>query len=181
MYPVVNLAYGLGQAAPVPVQAPSQAPTPAPAAAPAPAGSPPATYGCPTPAQMQAVQKATGYAPPGGQGAFVEGVDPTLNCMRDARGNAICSDGLHYPPGCRHTPPEQYFTPGVTPDVTTNGRIEGQIPAPRAGGGGAVQAPAAAGGSPAAPSSWTSPVVMVGAGALGAGLLATGAYFLFLK
>lgn len=57
-----------------------------------------------------------------------------LNCMRDARGNAVCSDGSHYPPGCPHTPPDQYFTPGVTPDVTTGGRIEGQIPAPKAGG-----------------------------------------------
>lgn len=57
-----------------------------------------------------------------------------LNCMRDARGNAICSDGSHYPPGCPHTPPDQYFTPGVTPDVTTGDRIEGQIPAPKAGG-----------------------------------------------
>jgi hypothetical protein len=126
---------------------------------------------------MQAVQQATGYAPPGAQGAFAVGTDPTLNCMRDARGNAICSDGLHYPPGCPHTPPEEYFTPGITPDVTTNGRIEGQIPAPRAASGGTVQVP----GAPEAPSSGVSPALMVGAGALGAGLLATGAYFLFLK
>lgn len=60
--------------------------------------------------------------------------DPTLNCMRDARGNAVCSDGLRYPPGCPHTPPDQYFTPGVTPDVVNGGILEGQVPAPRAAG-----------------------------------------------
>lgn len=162
MYPVLNMARPwLGQAAPAPA-------TPAPMVA--------ATYGCPTPAEMQASQAKTGYAPPGAQGAFAVGTDPTLNCMRDARGNAICSDGLHYPPGCPHTPPESYFTPGITPDVTTNGRIEGQIPPPRGG-----SAPAAAAGTPATASGSSSPLLMVGAGALGAGALATAAYFLFLK
>jgi hypothetical protein len=73
--------------------------------------------------------------------------DPTLNCMRDARGNTVCSDGSHYPPGCPHTPPDQYFTPGVTPDVTTGGRIEGQIPSPRgAASAGPVSGPGATSG-----------------------------------
>jgi hypothetical protein len=48
-----------------------------------------ATYGCP-------------WTPPagaGGEAAFPVTTDPTLNCMKDARGNTICSDGSHYPPG----------------------------------------------------------------------------------
>jgi hypothetical protein len=134
----------------------------------------PATYGCPfTP------PPTTQQVAPGGQGTFEVSTDPTLNCMRDARGNAVCSDGQHYPPGCPHTPPDSAFTPGITPDVTTNGRIEGQIPSPR-GGGSAPAAPAAAPGAAASTSS-PSPVLMAGAGALGASLLAVGAYFLFVK
>ena len=104
--------------------------------------------------------------------------DPTLNCMRDARGNAICSDGGRYPPGCPHTPPDQYFTPGITPDVTTGSRIEGQQPPPRAAGSaGAAGAPspgaipgAAPGGSPALP---------IAAGVLSVGAVGAVAYFLF--
>lgn len=129
----------------------------------------PATYGCP-------------WSPPGavGEGTYAVTTDPTLNCMRDARGNAICSDGQHYPPGCPHTPGEEFFSPGITPDVTTNGRIEGQVPAPKGGGSAPASATPAAGAA-AEPSSGTSPVLMVGAGALGASLLAAGAYFLFMK
>lgn len=154
MYRVINV---LGQQ-----QQQTQGPMPtAPGTPPA-----PATYGCPF----------TPPPTPGGPSAFPVTTDPTLNCMRDARGNAICSDGSHYPPGCPHTPPDDVFTPGITPDVTTNGRIEGQIPAPK--GGSAAAAPAAPG---AVPASSSSPVLMAGAGALGAGLLAVGAYFLFLK
>lgn len=159
MYRIVNMgAFGLGQLQ-------NQGPTTG--------GAAPATYGCPfTP------PPTTQQVGPGGQGTFEVSTDPTLNCMRDARGNAVCSDGQHYPPGCPHTPPDSAFTPGVTPDVTTNGRIEGQIPAPRGGGSApAAAAPAAA----AAPSSGPSPVLMAGAGALGASLLAVGAYFLFAK
>lgn len=89
--------------------------------------------------------------------AFSATVDPTLNCMRDARGNTICSDGSHYPPGCPKTPPDSAFSPGITPDVTTGGRIEGQIPAPRSAGfaavtgaGGGLVAPLVIGGGVAA-------------------------------
>lgn len=82
--------------------------------------------------------------------------------MSDARGNTVCSDGSHYPPGCPHTPPPEYFTPGITPDVTTGGRIEGQIPAPRAAG--------------SAPGGGGFPVVPVAAGVVGVGAIA--AYFL---
>jgi hypothetical protein len=157
MYRIVNMgAFGLGQQTQGPVPA---APTPA-------------TYGCPFTPPPTVQQVA-----PGGQGTFEVSTDPTLNCMRDARGNAVCSDGQHYPPGCPHTPPDSAFTPGVTPDVTTNGRIEGQIPTPRGGG----SAPAAAAPAGAAAASSTSPVLMAGAGALGASLLAVGAYFLFMK
>jgi hypothetical protein len=132
----------------------------------------PATYGCP-------------FTPPPAPGtaaaAFAVTTDPTLNCMKDARGNTVCSDGSHYPPGCPHTPPPEVFSPGITPDVTTNGRIEGQIPAPRGGGSAGAAAAPAAGGTAAAPSSGPSPVLMAGAGALGAAILAVGSYFLFLK
>lgn len=90
-------------------------------------------------------------------------LDPSLNCMRDARGNAVCSDGSHYPPGCPMTPPDSYFTPGTTPDVVQGGFIQGQLPAPRG----------ASGTAPAAPGSGPSPVTVVaaGAGALGIGAL----------
>lgn len=161
MYRIVNMgAFGLGQ------QQQTQGPMPT-------SGAPtPATYGCPFTPPPTVQQVA-----PGGQGTFEVSTDSTLNCMKDARGNTVCSDGQHYPPGCPHTPPESAFTPGITPDVTTNGRIEGQIPAPR-GGGSAAPAPTA-GSAPASPAS--SPLLMAGAGALGAGLLAAGAYFLWLK
>jgi hypothetical protein len=33
--------------------------------------------------------------PPGGMPAL----DPSLNCQRDARGNAVCSNGMIFPPG----------------------------------------------------------------------------------
>lgn len=69
-----------------------------------------------------------------------------LNCMRDARGNAICSNGSHFPPGCPNTPPDRYFSPGITPDVTTGGRIEGQIPPPSSGGS-SLLVPLAVGGA----------------------------------
>lgn len=89
--------------------------------------------------------------------------DPTLNCMRDARGNAVCSDGSHYPPDCPKTPPAQYFTPGVTPDVVSGSQIEGQIPPPRA--------PGSTGGGPS-----TGTIVAAAGGALGLGALL---FFLF--
>lgn len=92
-------------------------------------------------------------------------LDPSLNCMRDARGNAVCSDGLYYPPGCPHTPPDSYFTPGVTPDEVVNGVIQGKIPPPRSAG----STPTA----PGAPSSGisTGTAIAAGAGALGVGAL----------
>lgn len=89
-------------------------------------------------------------------------LDPSLNCMRDARGNAVCSDGTYYPPGCPHTPPDSYFTPGVTPDYVANGIIQGQVPPPRGG--------ASAPGAPGAPAS-TGTVVAAGAGVIGIGAL----------
>jgi hypothetical protein len=89
-------------------------------------------------------------------------LDPSLNCMRDARGNAVCSDGAYYPPGCPHTPPDSYFTPGVTPDYVSGGVIQGQVPPPR----GAAAGP----GAPGAPASTTA-MVVAGAGALGIGAL----------
>jgi hypothetical protein len=130
----------------------------------------PATYGCPWTPPPQ----------PGEHTAFEVSYDPNLNCMRDARGNTVCSDGMHYPPGCPHTPPDKYFTPGVTPDhVNAQGMIEGETPQPK---NAASSAPAAttSSGTPA-PSAPPSPALLVGAGALGVAALATGAYFLFLK
>jgi len=61
-------------------------------------------------------------------------LDPTLNCQRDARGNAVCSNGMYFPPGCPHTPPDQYFSPGIAPDEVHNGILEAKVPAPRAAG-----------------------------------------------
>lgn len=90
--------------------------------------------------------------------------DPSLNCMRDARGNAVCSDGRRYPPGCPNTPPDQYFSSGTTPDVVNGGILEGQVPAPRGG-----SAPVA-GGAPSGGVS-TGTVIAAGAGALGLGAL----------
>lgn len=112
------------------------------------------TYGCPVDLPQTT----------GGHSAYAVTENPTLNCMKDARGNTVCSDGSHYPPGCPHTPAPEYFTPGVTPDITNaNGMIEGQIPAPK----GALETPAG------------SSALMVGAGALTAAGLAY--YFLFRK
>ena len=87
--------------------------------------------------------------------------DPTLNCMRDARGNAVCSNGLYYPPGCPNTPPESSFTPGVTPDEVVNGILQGKVPAPRAGSSSGV---AGTGIS-------TGAAIATGAGVLGLGAL----------
>lgn len=70
-----------------------------------------------------------------------------LNCMRDARGNAVCSNGMIFPPGCPKTPPDQFFTPGVTPDEIRDGAIQGKIPPPRGAVGSAI---ASAGISPVA-------------------------------
>lgn len=94
-------------------------------------------------------------------------LDPSLNCMRDARGNAICSNGLHYPPGCPNTPPDSYFTPGVTPDEVVNGILQGKIPAPRDSG---LIGTGTVGGIS------TGAAVATGAGVLGLGTLL---YFLF--
>jgi hypothetical protein len=133
-----------------------------------------ATYGCP-------------WTPPnkaqGGEGAYAVTTDPTLNCMRDARGNTVCSDGSHFPPGCPHTPPPEFFSPGVTPDITNaQGMIEGQIPAPRGAGSAPAAAPAAAPTAAAStPTGGPSPLLLVGGGALGTAALATAAYFLFFK
>jgi hypothetical protein len=106
--------------------------------------------------------------------------DPSLNCMRDARGNAVCSDGQFYPPGCPHTPPDQYFTPGISPDQVQGGIIQAQIPPPRSPGS-APSAPSGSSapvpyGSPAAPAAGTGTIVAAGAGALGIGTLL---FFLF--
>jgi len=93
-------------------------------------------------------------------------LDPTLNCQKDARGNTVCSDGMHYPPGCPHTPPEQYFSPGIAPDEVHGGIIEAKIPAPRAagtaGGAGVPSAPSAPGAAPAA-AGGTSPILPIAA------------------
>lgn len=79
-----------------------------------------------------------GYLGQGGQAygcpASAPALDPTLNCQRDARGNAVCSNGMYFPPGCPHTPPEQYFSPGIAPDEVHNGILEAKVPAPRAAG-----------------------------------------------
>jgi hypothetical protein len=120
------------------------------------------TYGCPVDLTPK----------PGDHSAYAVTYDPTLNCMRDARGNTVCSDGSHYPPGCPHTPPDQYFTPGVTPDITNaQGMIEGQIPAPK-GSSLLSETPGSSGGNSA---------LLVGAGAAGAALLAAAGYYFFLR
>lgn len=62
-------------------------------------------------------------------------LDPTLNCQRDARGNAVCSNGLYFPPGCPKTPPEEYFSPGIAPDEVHGSVLEAKIPAPRGSSG----------------------------------------------
>lgn len=96
--------------------------------------------------------------------------DPTLNCQRDARGNAVCSNGVYYPPGCPHTPPEEFFSPGIAPDEVHNGILEARVPAPRAAGSsGASGVPSAPG---AAPSSGATNVLPLAAGGIAvAGLL----------
>jgi hypothetical protein len=129
-----------------------------------------ATYACPwTPPP----------GTPGAEAAFPVTTDPNLNCMRDARGNTVCSDGMRYPPGCPKTPPPEFFSPGITPDVTTNGMIEGQVPPPKNQVAAApTPAPAAQASAPAA---GPSPLLLIGGGALGTAALATAAYFLFLK
>jgi hypothetical protein len=163
-YPVLNMLgrRSLGQ------QMQNQGPTTGGAAP----GATPATYGCPwTPPP----------GTPGAEAAFPVTTDPNLNCMRDARGNTVCSDGMRYPPGCPKTPPPEFFSPGITPDVTTNGMIEGQVPPPKnQAAAPAAPAPAAA---PAAAASGPgpSPLLLIGGGALGTAALATAAYFLFLK
>lgn len=91
--------------------------------------------------------------------------DPSLNCMRDARGNFVCSDGRRGPPDCPSTPPDQYFTPGITPDVVNGSILEGQVPAPRGGSGPAPVSGASGSGVS------TGTVVAASAGALGLGAL----------
>lgn len=103
-------------------------------------------------------------------------LDPTLNCQRDARGNAVCSNGMHFPPGCPHTPPEEYFSPGIAPDEVHGGIIEARIPPPReAGSAGAAGVPSAPGAAPAPAAGGTSPIVPVAA--IG-GVAAIAAFFL---
>jgi hypothetical protein len=102
--------------------------------------------------------------------------DPTLNCQRDARGNAVCSNGLHYPPGCPHTPPEEFFSPGIAPDEVHGGILEARIPAPRqagtTGSSGVPASGAPAGAPGAAPSSGGTNIVPLAAGGIAiAGLL----------
>lgn len=118
---------------------------------------------CPLPPRASS---PSGGGTPGATAYAISTPDPTLNCMRDARGNALCSDGTRFPPGCPTTPPEQYFTPGITPDVTTGNRIEGQQPPPRAAG------------SVAGAPSGGSPIVPIAAGAAGLAAIGTVAYFL---
>lgn len=86
-----------------------------------------------------------------------------LNCQRDARGNAVCSNGMYFPPGCPHTPPDEYFSGGIAPDEVVNGVLQAKAPAPRGGLSTVV------GGSPVA-------TAAVGIGILGA--VGTAIYFL---
>lgn len=109
------------------------------------------------------------FVPPGPTGAtpfgaFSVNVDPTLNCQRDARGNAVCSNGVYYPPGCPKTPPEQYFSPGIAPDEVHNGILEAKVPAPRAAG-----STGSSGASSTGAGSLIAPVAI--GGLIGAGLL----------
>lgn len=90
---------------------------------------------------------------------------PDLNCQRDARGNAVCSDGTYYPPGCPHTPPDQYFSPGIAPDAVTNGVIQAVPPAPRTGADLVSSTPGASSAQPATVS------VSIGTVAAGVGVL----------
>lgn len=95
-------------------------------------------------------------------------LDPTLNCQRDARGNAVCSNGMYFPPGCPHTPPEQYFSPGIAPDEVHNGILEAKVPAPRAAGSAGAEGVSAAGG---ASSSGTNVLPLAAGGIAAVGLL----------
>jgi hypothetical protein len=113
-----------------------------------------------------------GYLGQGGQAygcpVSAPALDPTLNCQRDARGNTVCSNGMYFPPGCPHTPPEQYFSPGIAPDEVHNGILEAKVPAPRAAGStGAAGVPGAGG----APASTTNILPLAAGGIAAVGLL----------
>jgi hypothetical protein len=98
-------------------------------------------------------------------------LDPTLNCQRDARGNAVCSNGVYFPPGCPHTPPEEYFSPGIAPDEVHNGILEAKVPPPRqAGTTGSSGIPAA--GAPAGTPGTPVPVTATNIVPLAAGGIA---------
>lgn len=117
----------------------------------------PATEICPIPlvAPRMEGQVCPGHAALGqGCPAGAVPLDPTLNCQRDARGNAVCSNGLYFPPGCPKTPPEEYFSPGIAPDEVHGTILEAKVPPargtpgapPLVGGGSAPSTP----GAPAA-------------------------------
>lgn len=89
-----------------------------------------------------------------------------LNCQRDARGNAVCSNGMYFPPGCSHTPPEEYFSPGIAPDEVRDGALQAKIPGPKSGG---IM-------GPGAPSVGT---IAAGVGVLGA--VGTALYFILRR
>ena len=114
------------------------------------------TYPCPL------VQPAPSGATP--FSAYDISVDPTLNCQRDARGNAVCWNGVYNPPGCPHTPPDSVFSPGIAPDEIHNGILEAKVPAPRAAGSTGGSGTGSGGGS-----SLVAPVAV--GGLIGAGLL----------
>lgn len=77
-------------------------------------------------------------------------VDPTLNCQRDARGNAVCSNGMYFPPGCPKTPPEEYFSPGIAPDEVQGTILQAKVPPPRGTPGAPPLVGGGNGGAPAA-------------------------------
>lgn len=96
-----------------------------------------------------------------------------LNCQRDGRGNAVCSNGMYFPPGCPHTPPDQYFSPGIAPDEMRDGALQAKIPPPRTSS-------TPVGSSPATPSAAPSALtIAAGVGALGA--VGTALFFLFRR
>jgi hypothetical protein len=100
-------------------------------------------------------------------------LDPTLNCQHDARGNAVCSNGLHFPPGCPKTPPEEYFSPGIAPDEVHGGILEAKIP-PARGTPGApplVGSDSGGAGGAAAPSGGTNILPYAAGGIAVIGLL----------
>lgn len=85
-----------------------------------------------------------------------------LNCQHDARGNTVCSNGMYFPPGCPHTPPDQYFSPGIAPDEVRGGALQAKIPPPRTSS-------TPVGSSPDTPSAPPSiGVIAAGVGILGA-------------